>query len=167
MFFRNNPIACISVEDGLAFGPNAGDRIKAGDGMKAQETVAQINRREFLRGLPRQLLQKFVTVTRESIFAFFPRVEDDVPVQDLVAQVEISRCHAWSGLICQQCYLACPKRDQAIGMRDQKPVIISSVCDGCAMCVRACETVNDLTAIRMVSRVPAFLNIGTEKEVTS
>ncbi|MDP2644012.1 MAG: hypothetical protein Q8P24_03675 [Desulfobacterales bacterium] len=135
--------------------------------MKAQETVAQINRREFLRELPRHLLQKFVAVAREGIFAFSPRTEEKVPAQDLVAQVEISRCHAWSGLICQQCYLACPKRDQSIEMRDQKPVIMASVCDGCAMCVSACQTVNDLTAIRMVSRVPASLNIGMAREVMS
>jgi Pyruvate/2-oxoacid:ferredoxin oxidoreductase delta subunit len=133
--------------------------------MKEEDTAGQLNRREFLRELPRHLLQKFVAAAREGIFAFSPRAEEEVPVQNLVAQVEISRCLAWSGLICQQCYLACPKRDHAIEMRDQKPAIAASICDGCAMCVRACETVNDLTAIRMVSCVPASRNITAEKEV--
>ncbi len=134
--------------------------------MKNENKIGQMDRRKFLGSLPRHLLKKIGAVTRDGIFAFSPD-EKEMPPQDLVAQVEVSRCHAWSGLICQQCYLACPKRDRAIEMRDQKPIIITSVCDGCAMCVSACQTVNDLTAVRMVSRMPASLNIGTEKEVTS
>lgn len=83
--------------------------------------------------------------------------------QDLIARVEVLHCQAWSGLLCQQCYLACPKRDQAIEMRDQKPQIVVSVCDGCAMCLEACRTVNDLPAIRMVSRLPASVDAAAVK----
>lgn len=135
--------------------------------MKSEDKISQLNRRDFLRKLPLQLLQKFGAVAKEGIFAFSSNTEETIFPQNLIARVEVSRCHAWSGLICQQCYLACPKRDEAIEMRDQKPVIVVSVCDGCAMCVSACETVNDLPAIRMVIRVPAVINVEAEKEVAS
>ncbi|OGW86300.1 MAG: hypothetical protein A3C35_01830 [Omnitrophica bacterium RIFCSPHIGHO2_02_FULL_46_11] len=135
--------------------------------MKTEDVVPQPDRREFLRKLPRHFLEKFGAVAREGILAFSSRTEEIGLPRDLVAQVEVSRCLAWSGLICQQCYLACPKREQAIEMRDQKPIITVSICDGCAMCVSACETVNDLPAIRMVSRVPASIVNAAEKEVTS
>lgn len=125
------------------------------------------SRREFLRSLPRHLLRTLGAVAKEGIFAFSSKAEEEGLAQNLVARVEISRCHAWTGLICQQCYLACPKRDQAIEMRDQKPVIMTSVCDGCAMCVSACETVNDMPAIRMVSRMSVSVDMSVEKEVAS
>lgn len=135
--------------------------------MKKDTTAEQVNRREFIRNLPRHLLRKLGAVAREGIFAFSSNAEETALAQDLVARVEVSRCHAWSGLICQQCYLACPKRDQAIEMQDQKPVIIASVCDGCAMCVSACETVNDLSAIQIVARPSRVINNAVvEKEVT-
>jgi Pyruvate/2-oxoacid:ferredoxin oxidoreductase delta subunit len=135
--------------------------------MKKQEAIDQLNRREFLRRFPRQLLKKFSVIAREGIFAFSSDGGETVSPQNFVAQVEVLRCHAWGGLICQQCYLACPKRDRAIEMRDQKPIIITSICDGCAMCVSACETVNDLPAVQMVSRVSAPIDFAVEKEVVS
>ena len=135
--------------------------------MKTEKASVQYARREFLRSLPRHFLEKFRAVAREGIFAFSPNGGETASPQNLVAQVEVSRCHAWGGLICQQCYLACPKRDQAIEMRDQKPVIITSVCDGCAICVDACKIVNDLPAIRMVARAPAVANRKMKEEVAS
>ena len=135
--------------------------------MKTEKASIQLARREFLRRLPRHFLEKFRAVAREGIFAFSPNGGETVSPQNLVAQVDVSRCHAWGGLICQQCYLACPKRDQAIEMRDQKPVIITSVCDGCAICVDACKIVNDLPAIRMVARAPAVANRKIKEEVAS
>ena len=135
--------------------------------MKTEKASIQLARREFLRSLPRKLLAKVGAVAREGMFAFTSNETVTQSSHDLVAQVDVSRCHAWGGLICQQCYLACPKRDQAIEMCDQKPVIATSICDGCAMCVSACETVNDLPAIRMVARAPAVTNMEMKEEVAS
>ncbi len=67
-----------------------------------------------------------------------------------VAKLNVARCLAWEGISCQHCYLACPLREQAIRIEDQKPVIAPSLCDGCAQCVAACQTVNDPPAIKMV-----------------
>lgn len=67
-----------------------------------------------------------------------------------IAQVDISRCLAWGHMECQLCYLACPHRDRAIEMREHKPVIIAAGCDGCAMCVDACKTINNTPALEMV-----------------
>jgi len=125
------------------------------------------HRREFLRSLPHRLLERCGALAREGIWAFSSNADAAAISRDLVAQVEVSRCHAWSGLICQQCYLACPKRDRAIEMRDQKPVIMDSVCDGCAMCITACQTVNNLPAIRMVDRVPAAVNIEAGGQIVT
>lgn len=110
--------------------------------MKTKQEQGSLSRREFLRFFPRHLLDK----------AGVGPFRSSEP-EDRAAQVEISRCHAWMGMSCQQCYLACPRRDQAIEMRDQKPVVILSACDGCALCEEACRTVNDLPAIRMVRKL--------------
>lgn len=93
----------------------------------------KMNRRDFLKNLPRQLVEGLRVVTEKK-----------------VARVDITRCLAWSGANCQLCYLACPIREQAIQIHDQKPVIIASSCDGCALCQQACQMVNDLIAIEMV-----------------
>jgi ferredoxin-type protein NapG len=95
----------------------------------------KMNRRDFLKSLPRQLVEGLRAVTEKE-----------------VARVEITRCLAWSGANCQLCYLACPLREQAIQIHDQKPVIIASICDGCALCQQACQTVNDLIAIEIVRK---------------
>ena len=76
------------------------------------------------------------------------RQEHDVRQQ--VALLDISRCLAWSGTDCQVCYLKCPKRDQAMTLDGGRPTIVSSVCDGCGVCVEICRTVNDLGAIQLV-----------------
>lgn len=135
--------------------------------MKAQEAAGPLTRRDFLRRLPGHLMEKLGTVAREGMSAFSSNAGRMTLSRDLVAQIEVSRCHAWSGFLCQHCYLACPKRERAIEMRDQKPVINALGCDGCAMCLTACETVNDLPAVRMVPRAPASPDPAPEKEATS
>lgn len=67
-----------------------------------------------------------------------------------VAVLDITRCLAWGNFSCQLCYLACPRREQAIELVDTRPLLKASGCDGCALCVPACGTVNDLSAIKMV-----------------
>ena len=66
------------------------------------------------------------------------------------AYLDASICLAWSGTRCQSCYLACPKRDEAICFIDEKPAVIASSCDGCGKCVPACEAVNSPAAMKLV-----------------
>src|SRR3989338_1504094 len=80
----------------------------------------------------------------------YPRIDDCLDTGPRIARLDISRCLAWGGANCQLCYLACPLRDRAIEMCDQKPVVHSFACDGCAMCEAACRTVNNFPAIDMV-----------------
>lgn len=134
--------------------------------MKTEGEMSRLGRREFLKKLPGQLVTKFWAVTKEGIAVFSSSSQEKVSDAPVVARLEVSRCHAWSGLLCQQCYLACPRRDEAIEMRDQKPVIVTRLCDGCALCVSACETVNDLAAIRLVPRADSRPSV-TAKEVVS
>ena len=68
-----------------------------------------------------------------------------------IAEIDTDCCMAWDGGSCQFCYLACPLRDRAITIEDQKPIINSSICDGCAKCLTACKTVNTNLAIKMVA----------------
>ncbi|MBI4549508.1 MAG: hypothetical protein HY714_01095 [Candidatus Omnitrophica bacterium] len=71
----------------------------------------------------------------------------------LKARLEVAQCLAWGGMDCQQCYLACPLRDQALRMIDAKPVLAAQLCNGCAQCETACRTVNDRPAVRMIPSV--------------
>jgi ferredoxin-type protein NapG len=107
----------------------------------------KMNRRDFLKSLPRQLVEGLRAVTLENTLT-----ESARSAEQQVAHVDITRCLAWSGANCQLCYLACPRRETAIQMQDQKPVIIASSCDGCALCQQACQTVNDLIAIEIVRK---------------
>lgn len=107
-----------------------------------------ISRAEFLRKIPNIFLEKFKP---------FWETENNLPVTPLsvsgeirIARVNISRCLAWGQMECQLCYLACPLRDKAIEMREHKPVIIAAGCDGCAMCLDACKTINNTPALEMV-----------------
>ena len=137
--------------------------------MKTDIRPNNTSRREFLKNLPRQLVNGIRSITTamslrdgvpsevEAISEFGiasdtsrPRNDGRLDTGSRVARLDITRCLAWEGMSCQLCYLACHDRDRAIEMRDQKPVIISSFCDGCSMCVSAFETVNDLPAIKMV-----------------
>ncbi|MBI1976548.1 MAG: hypothetical protein HYS56_03465 [Candidatus Omnitrophica bacterium] len=97
------------------------------------------SRREFLKTFPYQMLKSVRSVIQG----------EKLPQ---TARIHIARCLAWHGMNCQFCYLACPLREQAIQIHDQKPVIIASSCDGCGFCQQACQTVNDLIAIEMVQK---------------
>ena len=123
--------------------------------MKTEAQLDNTSRREFLKNLPRQLVDGIrKTISGGGISALFDEdsskesVNEDIGPR--VARLDITRCLAWEGASCQLCYLACPYRDRALEMRDQKPVVIASVCDGCAMCVTACRTVNDFPALEIV-----------------
>lgn len=69
-----------------------------------------------------------------------------------MARINVHLCTAWSGSLCQLCYLACPRRDKAIRMEDLKPMVVSAACDGCAMCEAACRTVNHPPAVEIIPR---------------
>ena len=114
--------------------------------MNSRNQLCNELRRNFLKTLPQQLAKG-----ARAISSWTDDKNSDNNSEPQIARLDITRCLAWEGASCQLCYLACPYRDRAIEMRDQKPVIISSVCDGCAMCEVACKTVNDLPVIRMVS----------------
>jgi Pyruvate/2-oxoacid:ferredoxin oxidoreductase delta subunit len=121
-----------------------------------KDSSTLINRRFFLKSFPQALLQglRSLTADRVPISAREGALEKDFtgPTKEALAYIDVTRCLAWEGTSCQACYLACPIRDEAIEMDDQKPVIIVSGCDGCTLCVDACKTVNDLGAIRMVAK---------------
>lgn len=108
-----------------------------------------ISRRDFIKNLPGHLLQNVQTLTNQWIAPFtdHEKKEEEGP---RIAFVDIERCLAWGGTSCQFCYLVCPLRDQAIKIEEQKPVVVPSRCTGCAMCVVACRTVNDLPAIKII-----------------
>lgn len=58
-------------------------------------------------------------------------------------------CLAWGGTNCVQCYIACPLQGIALDLDDGRPILNPVRCDGCALCVTACRTVNDLEAMRL------------------
>jgi Pyruvate/2-oxoacid:ferredoxin oxidoreductase delta subunit len=121
-----------------------------------KESPKDSDRRHFLKSLPHQVVKGVRAVAGGGFLPSLTEIESNTDPEQAqepsVARIDVAKCHAWAGLSCQLCYLACPKRDQAIEMRDQKPVIIASGCDGCAMCDVACRTVNDISAVAMVSR---------------
>lgn len=98
------------------------------------------SRREFFKLFPQSLINGFRDLTGDT----------ESPGGPKVARLEISRCLAWSGSDCQLCYIACPLRDQAIHLMDQKPVINPAKCDGCGKCEEACSTINTSSAITLV-----------------
>ncbi len=108
------------------------------------------SRREFFKSFPRFFLNELRSVTNE--FSQSAKSEEFMPK---IARIDVSRCLAWAGSNCQLCYVACPRRDEAIEMKDLKPMIVPSICDGCGMCEIACRTVNDTPAVRMVDRKAA------------
>ena len=111
--------------------------------------VKTISRREFLKGFPQQLMKSIPSITCHLLNKDSLMDDTRTSSESKKALLDIKRCLAWSGASCQLCYVACPLRDQAIAMHDLKPVITSSFCNGCAMCVVACQTVNDLSAIKI------------------
>lgn len=117
--------------------------LKRGTYMNSAHRLA--SRREFLKSFPRFFLSEFRSVTGAVL-----KNSTSEKNEPKTAQIDVNRCLAWSGSDCQLCYVACPKRDQAILMRDLKPMIVPLVCDGCSMCETACRSVNDTPAVRMV-----------------
>lgn len=93
------------------------------------------------------MLEDAKEISRQEFLKFIPRY-----VSQKVVRFEMEHCLAWDGGNCQFCYLACPLRDKAITMDDQKPVVNILYCDGCARCVTACLTVNDRPAMKMVHK---------------
>lgn len=110
-----------------------------GRGQAVVKTEAACDRRAFLKSFPRYFARRAL----EAWKGFQGTAAR-------VAQVDVTTCVAWTGLSCQLCYLACPRRGRAIFMEDQKPVVVAQECDGCALCEAACKTVNLPPAIRMV-----------------
>ena len=120
------------------------------------EPVSQkidLKKRAFVTMLPSYLLDNLRSALTN--IAGFKKsvelqVEQDVLTLPRVARINVERCLAWGNSLCQACYLACPLRDTAIDIVDQKPIINISKCDGCGFCVSACSTVNDQNAIELV-----------------
>ncbi|MCA9405001.1 MAG: hypothetical protein KC684_00555 [Candidatus Omnitrophica bacterium] len=115
-----------------------------------------VSRREFLKTIPKYLVSSVHEFTKELAKPTDIRAEENVAevIDDgraKIAEIDTDCCMAWDGGSCQFCYLACPLRDRAITIEDQKPIINSSICDGCAKCLTACKTVNTNLAIKMVA----------------
>ena len=110
-----------------------------------------IDRRAFLTSAPRHLLSGVRALMHDvSAFTWPASGGQERGARRQVALLDISRCLTWSGTDCQMCYLACPKRDQAMMLQGGRPIIVISVCDGCGVCIDACRAVNDLDTIQLV-----------------
>lgn len=122
----------------------------AGQGGKRLVTRdSGVSRKDFLTALPRHALGAMQSWAEEHLARWTP---ETLPTQRPgVAVIDVARCLAWGTFGCQSCYLACPRKGLAMEMIESKPVVRVSGCDGCAMCVTACRTVNDLSAIRVLS----------------
>ena len=111
-----------------------------------------MDRRAFLASAPKRLFRGVQALMAPVVT---PAVLAPVDVTDVshqrVAVMDVSRCLAWGEGRCQLCYLRCPLRDRAMVLEAGRPVIVTSACDGCGVCVDACRTVNDLGAIQMVT----------------
>ncbi len=101
--------------------------------------TASSNRKEFLRNFPKKVAEELGALRSET-----------GERGNSVACIDIAACLAWSDTACQICYLSCPKRDEAIQIWHEKPVIVASACDGCGKCVPACEAVNSSVAMKLV-----------------
>ena len=115
-----------------------------------------LSRREFIRNIPKYLTSGLHSLTREFSGSNDTDTEDNqrMLIDDnsvKIASIDTNNCLAWDGGSCQFCYLACPLRDQAITIEDQRPLINSTICDGCAKCLTACKTINTSPAILMVA----------------
>ena len=115
-----------------------------------------IDRREFFKSIPKFLAMSIQSFTyrygtQEEYRGCRFKEDNQEDGKAKVAQLINENCIAWEGGSCQICYLSCPLRDRAIRMVDQKPVIDSSICDGCTKCVIACQTVNTTLAINMIA----------------
>lgn len=77
-----------------------------------------------------------------------PKRREDVRMG--VAVVNKEKCISGDIQFCQSCVIACPFPDEAIYMKDGKPVVNKEKCTGCGICERACMTVNSACAIKIV-----------------
>ncbi len=55
-----------------------------------------------------------------------------------IAKVNKKLCIAWNGQVCDYCFLECPFPNEAIFMKDGKPVVIEEKCVGCGKCEYIC-----------------------------
>lgn len=119
-----------------------------------------IDRRTFLTSAPRHLLSGVKALMNDvAVFAWPIADKQEHAALRRVALLDVSRCLAWTAVDCQLCYLKCPKRDEAIVLEEDRPVVVASACDGCGVCVDVCRSINDLGAIQLVdTRSPQHLN---------
>jgi Pyruvate/2-oxoacid:ferredoxin oxidoreductase delta subunit len=101
-----------------------------------------MDRRTFLRRAPQKLTA--------GVRGLFSDPADSETGRRPVAVLDVSRCLAWSGVDCQLCHLRCPLREKAILLDSSRPVIVASACDGCGICVKACEAVNQPATIGII-----------------
>lgn len=120
------------------------------------KNTREVSRQEFLKFVPkyviqnvRSLIQRRFNLSQDAGAEILEDHFTDNKASE-VAHLDEERCLAREGGSCQFCYLACPLRDKAITLDDQKPIVNILFCDGCAKCVAACQTVNDRPALRIV-----------------
>ena len=111
-----------------------------------------MDRRAFLASAPQQLFRGVQALMARVVAPATPTPVDVTSVsRRRVAILDVSRCLAWGEGNCQLCYLRCPLRDHAMVLEVGRPVVVTSACDGCGVCVNVCHTVNDLGAIQVVT----------------
>ena len=121
--------------------------------MESDASVINDSRREFFREAGRFFTAQIRKIADKGLLNDEDTESREAPstiMETRIARLDITKCLAWQNANCQFCYLACPLRERAIVMRDLKPMIDISHCDGCGMCEAACNTVNDLHAIAIV-----------------
>ncbi len=69
-----------------------------------------------------------------------------------VAVVDKESCISGDIQFCQACVIACPFPEEAISMKDGRPVVNREKCTGCGICEKACMTVNSACAIKIIPR---------------
>lgn len=120
------------------------------------ENTRKVSRKEFLEFVPKFVIQNVRSLLQGRLNCSddseTETLEDSADIKARVVQLDEECCLAWGGVSCQSCYLACPLRDQAITLDDQRPIVNMSFCDGCGQCVTACRTVNDRPALKMVQK---------------
>lgn len=119
------------------------------------EHTREVSRKEFLELVPKLVVQNVRALFQERLNCSDDSEtetleEDSADIKAKVVRLDEECCLAWGGMNCQSCYLACPLRDKAIALDDQRPIVNMSFCDGCGQCVTACRTVNDWPALKIV-----------------